>query len=141
VLALQDVFDMRDDNVFKAASGFAGGIGGMHDTCGALIGACMMLGLHYGRGLDEIDNMEKYDSQRLLIGKLYKWFEKEFGSAQCHEICTRFAGGVFYDIGVPWQRELAMEAGQMEKCAELTGKTAAKIAEMLWDAMEEEKKQ
>ena len=113
----------------------------MGDTCGALLGASMMLGLKYGREREEIGNFDKLKSSSVPVGKLYKWFEKEFGSATCHDIRTRFGGGAYYDFSIPWQRELAMEAGQMEKCAELTGKTAAKIAEMLWDAMEEENKQ
>ena len=111
----------------------------MRDACGALLGASMMLNLKYGRGREEIDNEEKLKSSYIPVGKLYKWFEKEFGSATCREIRTRFAG-VYYDVNVPWQKELADEAGLLEKCADLTGKTAARTAEMLWDAIEEEKK-
>ncbi|MFC2007321.1 C-GCAxxG-C-C family protein [Chloroflexota bacterium] len=139
MLALQDVFDMRDDSLFKATSGLAGGIGRMHDACGALLAASMMLGFKYGRGREETEKLGKLNSSGLPVGKLYKWFEKEFGSANCKEICTRFTGGVFYDKGVPWQAELAREAGLREKCAELVGKTAARAAEMLWDTIEEER--
>ncbi len=131
---------MRDDNLFKAASGLAGGIGRMEDVCGAIIGASLMLGLKYGRGRDEIDNTEKLTASCLPVGKLYKWFEKEFGSAKCRDIRTKFAG-VHYDFNVPWQVELAKEAGVPEKCSELTAKTAARAAEMLWDAIAAEKKE
>jgi len=127
------VFDTRDDNIFKAASGFGGGIGQMHDTCGALLGASMMLSLKHGRGREEIENQEKMKDAYLSIGQLYKWFEKEFGSAKCHEIRTGFAG-VYYDTKIPWQAELAKEAGLPAKCADLTGKVAARTAEMLWNA-------
>ncbi len=112
----------------------------MHDTCGALLGSSLMLGLKYGRGREEMDNLDKLISSLTPVGKLYKWFEKEFGSATCHDIRTKFGGGVYYDTDVPWQAELAMEAGVGEKCGELTAKTAARAAEMLWDAIEEEKK-
>jgi C_GCAxxG_C_C family probable redox protein len=136
---LQEVFDMRDDNLFKAASGLAGGVGGMHDVCGSLLGASLMLSLKYGRGREEIDNLERLISSGEAVGKLYKWFEKEFGSATCREIRTRFAGGVYYDRNVPWQAELVNESGSFEKCVELTGKVAAKAAEMLWSDGEAEK--
>ena len=112
----------------------------MHDTCGSLLGACLMLGLKYGREPEEIDNVEKRESPYVPVGKIYKWFEKEFGSVTCREIRTRFAGGVYYDPKVTWQAELAKEAGVPERCAELTGKTAARATEMLWDAIEEEKR-
>ena len=111
----------------------------MHDTCGALLGASMMLSLKYGRSRQEIDDLEKLGNSYLTVAKLYKWFEKEFGSATCRDIRIKFAG-VHYDSKIPWQAELAKEAGLPEKCAELTGKTAARAAEMLWDAIEEEKK-
>jgi hypothetical protein len=104
----------------------------MHDVCGSLLGASLMLSLKYGRGRGEIDNLERLISSGEAVGKLYKWFEKEFGSATCREIRTRFAGGVYYDRNVPWQAELDNESGSFEKCVELTGKVAAKAAEMLW---------
>jgi C_GCAxxG_C_C family probable redox protein len=130
---------MRDDNVFKAASGLAGGVGLMGSTCGALLGASMMLSVKYGRRRDEIGDEEKLTNSGLPVAKLYKWFEKEFGSVICREVRTGFIG-VDYDINIPWQAELADEAGLFERCCDLVGKTAARTAEMLWDAIDEEKK-
>jgi C_GCAxxG_C_C family probable redox protein len=136
---LQDILSTRDDNILKAASGFSGGIGVMGDVCGALLGASMILSLKYGREREDMDkpeNMDKLISSCEPIGKLYKWFEKEFGSAKCREIQTRFAGGVYYDFKVPWQAKLAEEAGILDKCHELVGKTVAKTIEMMWDDLE-----
>ena len=110
----------------------------MNDTCGALLGATMMLSLKYGRSRQEIEDVEKIEGSSIPIAKFYKWFEKEFGSTTCRDIRTREAG-VYYDIKIPWQKELADEAGISQYCAELVGKTAARTAEMLWDAIEEEK--
>lgn len=131
ILAVQDVLDMRDDSVFKVASGLIGGIGLMDNTCGALLGGCLMLGIKYGRGREEIDNLKKLSSSVEPVGKLYKWFEREFGSVTCREVRTK-QHGVFYDLKAPWQFDLAMEDGHQEKCSDLTGKTAAKTTEMLW---------
>jgi C_GCAxxG_C_C family probable redox protein len=125
---------MKDDSVFKAASGFGGGIGQMNDVCGSLLGASMVLSMKFGRGLEEIEDQEKVKSSYLPVARLYKWFEKEFGSPTCRGIRTRMAGGVFYDTKIPWQKEMADEAGLPVMCAELVAKTAAHTAEMLWDA-------
>ena len=130
---------MRDASVFKAASGLCGGIGQMHDACGALTGAAMMISLKHGRGLEEIKNIDKMKEAHLLVGKLYKWFEKEFGSVKCRDIRVK-AMGVYYDSKIPWQAELAKEAGFHEYCCNLVGKVSGKTAEMLWDAEEEKKK-
>jgi hypothetical protein len=65
--------------------------------------------------------------------QLYKWFEKEFGSPTCHDIRTKYGGGVYYDTNIPWQAELSKQAGVFEKCVEMAGKTAARAAEKIWD--------
>ena len=48
VLALMDAFDIKDQSVFKAATGLHGGIGGVGDVCGSLLGASLVLGLVCG---------------------------------------------------------------------------------------------
>ena len=131
---------MKNDDIFKAASGFGGGIGMMSDTCGALVGAGMMLSLKYGREREDIENLETLRESGVPVARLYKWFQTEFGSATCHDIRTRFGGGAFYDFFIPWQRELSEKAGVFKKCSDLVGKAAARTAEMLWDAIEAEKK-
>jgi hypothetical protein len=113
-------------------------MGMMSDTCGALVGAGMMLSLKYGRSREEIGNMEALRASGVPVAKLYKWFQTEFGSATCHDIRTKFGGGAFYDFSVPWQRELADKAKIFEQCSKLVGKAAAKTAEMLWDAINAE---
>jgi len=131
---------MGDDGVFKAASGLGGGIGQMYDVCGSLLGASLMLSMKYGRSREKIDDYEIAKSSYIPVAKLYKWFEKEFGSPTCRGVRTRMAGGVFYDTKIPWQADMAKEAGLPAMCAELVAKTAAHTAEMLWDDIESEKK-
>jgi len=104
----------------------------MNDVCGALLGASLMLSAKFGRGREEIEDYEKAKSSYLPVARLYKWFEKEFGSATCRGVRTR----VFYDTKIPWQKEMADEAGLPAMCAELAAKTAARTAEMLWDGTE-----
>ncbi len=140
ILALQETFDMKDENVFKAAGSMTGGIGGMNDACGALLGAGLFFGQTAGRGTNDFGNRDKLMTSMKLTGQLYKWYEKEFGSPTCYEILTKFGGGVFYEMSVPWQAELAKEARLQEQCTELAGKTAAKAAEMIWDIIEGKRK-
>jgi C_GCAxxG_C_C family probable redox protein len=130
---------MRDDNVFKAAGALTGGIGGMGDACGSLLGASLMFGAVMGRGINEYSDKEKLGESMTATAQLYKWFEKEFGSATCKDIRTKFGGGVYYDYHIPWQAELAKTAHVHEQCAEMVGKAASRAAEMLWDAQHKEK--
>ena len=105
----------------------------MADTCGALVGAGMMLSLKFGRERDDIKNMEALQKSGVPVAKLYKWFQTEFGSTKCYDIRTKFGGGAFYDFSIPWQRELSEKARVFEQCSDLVGKAAAKAPEMLWE--------
>ncbi len=136
ILAIQEVLGMKDDSVFKAA----GGIGLMDDVCSCLLGGCLMLGMKYGRERANLDELKYLATSSEPVGKLYKWFEKEFGSVKCHDVRAKLDGGVFYDLKSPWQFDLAMEAGHQEKCSDIAGKVAAKVVEMILDAEEEKKK-
>lgn len=133
ILALQDVFQMNDDGLFRTGSGLHGGIGFMRDVCGSLIGACIVLGYRYGLDRYEDRELKPEENPTIFAGKMYKWFEKEFGTNNCRELVTRHAGGVYYDSSVPWQQKLAIEAGVYDKCDLLIKKTAAKAAELICD--------
>jgi C_GCAxxG_C_C family probable redox protein len=135
LLALQDTFDMKDDSVFKAAGAMTGGIGGMQDACGSLLGASLMFGAALGRGINEYANKEKLGESMMATAQLYKWFEKEFGSPTCKDLKTKFGGGVYYDMHIPWQAELAKQACVHEQCVEMVVKNSTRAAEMLWDAL------
>lgn len=133
MLALQDVLGYGDDAVLKAATAMTGGIGGMRDTCGGLLGAAMFLGQIYGRDRAGITDRDRLTTLMPRVGRLYKWYEKTFGSATCYDIKTIFADGVYYDSSVPWQKELAEKAGVPGKCVDLVAETAAWVVDHVWD--------
>jgi len=50
LLAVQETLDLKNDLVFKAATGFAGGMGLLGvSACGALSGGIIAIGQKYGR--------------------------------------------------------------------------------------------
>jgi hypothetical protein len=151
MLALQDALNMKDDNVFKATTGLHGGIGFRGDVCGSLLGACMMIGLMCGRSPEEVYRQDrpehaggeghpvKKDDPVYLAGELYDWYGKEFGSVKCEIVRGRHEQETIAEAG----RELTPQEitdGFHAKCDELTGKTAARAVEIIWDAIEETKK-
>ena len=130
-----EAFDLPKDEVFKAASGLSGGIGGMRSACGALTGGCLAIGLKYGREVSDLKKpvQEAIDSALVaseLVGKFYKWFEHEFGSVICGDIRKSLIG-VNLDARIPWEKEMSEELGLHERCCELAGKTARRVAEIL----------
>lgn len=136
---MQDMLDMKDEAVLKASGALTGGIGGKADVCGSLLGASMMLGAALGMGRGE-ETMEKMIPSIRKTAEFYDWFVKEFQSAKCRNIVTRFGGGTFYDFGIPEQAEAAAKAGVLAKCDDLIGRAVTKAAEMILDAREAKEK-
>lgn len=132
LLAIQEAFDMKNDMVFKAASGLAGGIGRMHSVCGALLGGALALGMKYGREVSELENTDKLFKSMEHVGKLYRRFENEFGSVICREIREKLLGE-YLDTKIPEQYERAIKLGLYEKCSTLAGRTARMVAELMFE--------
>jgi len=116
-----------------------GGIGGMADACGSLIGATLMLGSISGPGRQDEQGMPKLGKSIMLAADYYKWFKEKKGTVSCRDIVTEFGNGKFYDFGDPKQAKEAGEKGITQKCDQMAADNTAKAAEMLWDELHREK--
>ncbi|MFH1090953.1 MAG: C-GCAxxG-C-C family protein [Pseudomonadota bacterium] len=130
LLAIQDVFDLDADLVFKSSSGLAGGIGRMHSVCGALLAGALALGLKYGRERAELADTEKLFKSMEYVEKLYRRFEKEFGSVMCRDIREKLLGE-YIDTKIPEEYQRAVQLGLYEKCSDLASQTARMVAELM----------
>ena len=113
----QDMLDMPDDNLLKAATAFAGGISRQGMICGALVGGIMTISMKYGRS-----NMEDY-----------------FSDINCHapvrNNCRDISG---YDLMKPGGIKEFYTSGDHDKIPpETAGKTARIVAGILYDLREE----
>jgi hypothetical protein len=136
---LQDTFDLKDEALLKASGALTGGIGGLADTCGSMIGASLVLGSVCGRGRQDSEKgMEKLGESVRQAADYYVWFRGEKGTVNCREIITRYGNGTFYDFGNPEQAQAARECGVFDKCVELVQDNAAEAAEILWDELHPE---
>ena len=138
MLALQDVLGLEDDAVLRASTAMTGGIGGMRDACGGLLGAALIFGEVYGRDRASMTQKSKMGDVMPRVGQLYKWYEQQFGSATCMDIKTGFGNGVYYDSNVPWQQEMAKAAGVPAKCTDLVVETVAYMVDQLWDEVKKQ---
>jgi len=63
IAAIQDTIGCRNDDIFRAGCLLAGGLGfSSKGTCGALVGATMVIGQLYGRTRAEFD----FDAKRKI---------------------------------------------------------------------------
>ena len=123
LLPLQELLGLEHELTFKAASALCSGVG-MGKTCGALLGGVMVLGMKHGRAQIEEGLMGLLKGLE-LDQKLVQKFEREFGTTTCYEIS-----------GVDWTDEKAVmefisSQERIEKCAQVAGKTAEMVAELL----------
>lgn len=134
---MQDTFDLKDEALLKASGTMTGGIGGLGDVCGSMIGANLILGSVCGRGRqDEGEKgLEKLQESIRQAADFYTWFKEDTGAVTCRDIVTGFGNGTFYDFGDPEQAKAAWEAGVAQKCGEHIQKIVARAAELLWDEL------
>jgi C_GCAxxG_C_C family probable redox protein len=137
--ALSGIFDalgVQNDEIFRAATGFADGVGLTGDGhCGALSGGVLAIGYFFGRNREEFGDMMKLVKGNLLSKKLHDSFVKKYGTCRCADLQIKFFGR-FYNLYDPNELKAAMAAGLLEKCSTLVGETARMTTEIILDAQE-----
>ena len=100
VAAFQDTLGIRDDAVFKAATGLAGGIGltGI-GPCGTLSGGVLALSQLVGREHSNIEDPENV-RQRFydLAEKPVNAYLNEFGAIACRDVQIKRFGRPYYIV-------------------------------------------
>ena len=132
VAALQDTLDIRDDAIFKAATGFAGGCGltGI-GVCGAFAGGVMVLSQLLGRERPKFSDPEgvrfkSFDITTVLADR----FLEEFGTVICRDIQKQKFGRYYY-LRDPDEFQKFHDAGAHDvKCPEVVGKGAQMAVEI-----------
>jgi C_GCAxxG_C_C family probable redox protein len=134
IAALQDALGIRNDDIFKAATGLAGGGGSAIDgSCGSYAGAILVLGLLFGRERDKIDDFEGAGLPNLeLVRKFHDKYIQEYGSVVCRNIQTKVLGRPYY-ISDPDELKKFEDAGGHgdNGCPEVVGKAARWMAELI----------
>ena len=72
------------ERALRVSGAFGGGMARMGDTCGAVTGAFMVIGLKYGKTRAEDDDAR--DKTYELAGKFVAGFKERHGSIVCREL-------------------------------------------------------
>jgi len=133
IAALQDTLEIRNDDVFKAATGLAGGAGLAADSgCGAYVGSILILGLLLGRERKNFTDPEgiRFRTHQ-LARKFRERFIQEYGSVICRDIQNKILGRYYY-LADPHEYEKFHNAGAHDiHCPEVVGKAARWMTEMI----------
>ncbi|MBQ8924775.1 MAG: C_GCAxxG_C_C family protein [Clostridia bacterium] len=87
----------------KVSACFGGGCG-RGGTCGAVVGAMMVLGMKYGQY--DADHMEQKEVMAQKQGAFFDAFSKEYGSSLCRDLLG-------HDISQPGEFDKVVEEGTM----------------------------
>jgi len=135
-----DALGVQNDDIFKAATGLADGVGLTGDGhCGALSGGVLAIGYFFGRNKEEFSDMMKLLKANLLSKRLHDRFIKKYGTCRCADLQTSFFGR-FYNLYDPEEMMAAMKAGLLETCSTLVGEAARMTTEIILEAQEKDVK-
>jgi len=135
-----DALDVQNDEIFKAATGLADGVGLTGDGhCGALSGGVLAIGYFFGRNKEDFSDMMKLLKANLLSKKLHDRFVKKYGTCRCADLQKSFFGR-FYNLYNPEEMMAAMKAGLLETCSTVVGEVASMTTEIILDAQKKDAK-
>lgn len=101
------LFDLEPEITLKIACGFGAGMGRLQETCGAVTGAFMVIGLKYGK-MKEEDEAAKEKTYG-LIQEFSAAFRKIHGSLKCQDI-------IECDINTPEGNQFYEKNNLHQKC-------------------------
>lgn len=114
-------YGMKQEDAYRIATGFGGGLR-CGETCGAVVGAVLVIGLKYGN-----ENQEEGNTKTLCYQKTVEFteaFRKKQGSIVCKELLN-------CDISNPDNMKFAAETGLFKEICPLMIKEAIEILEDL----------
>lgn len=77
-------YNLDGEMALRVAGGFGGGMGSMGETCGAVTGAFMVIGLQYGK--TKIDDKISKGKTYQVVQEFSQIFKQRYGSIKCKEL-------------------------------------------------------
>ena len=133
ILAIMDALGTRNEDLFKASFGFAGGIGSLSETCGALAAGIMMISLEHGRELENLTTQTE-DERRgcmQMVRDLHARYLEQYGSTKCADVHMKLFGRTFDQWDPEEFDEFLLLGGHIDKCTAVVGNVACWTLEIL----------
>ncbi len=124
IAAIFEALGIWNDDVFKAASGLADGLGLTGDgSCGALVGGSMVIGYLFGREKHNFSDMYKPMKSYSLVKKLHDEYIKKYGTCRCYDVQKSTIGKTF-NLWDPKELKNAVKSGMLLNCSKVVGNVA-----------------
>jgi len=130
-MALKEQFGLEGDQVFRALTPLPG-IAERGETCGAVTGPLMAIGLIYGRDIQQMDDWDRYQASLVPAGSFCDQFEKAYGTILCHKV-QEGEFGRCYRLTDPDELQDFQNDGATEKCSAVVRSAVHMAAEIILD--------
>ena len=128
-VVLQEQFDLEESGIIRAFTPFPG-IALRGETCGAVTGSLMALGLVYGRDKENLGNWQGYLDSLPPARRFCRRFEEVLGSTMCEDIVeTEF--GRRFNLGDRNEAFEWMQCDALEKCGSVIQRGVHLAAEII----------
>ena len=117
----------------KSSTALSAGVARMGETCGALLGGIMALGLEFGS--ENMSLFDRYTDTMRISRNLFRAFTDHYGTAKCADIQERLLGRR-YDFFNEDDREAWYRDGGLEVCPGVCALAAGLTAEIILDHRE-----
>jgi len=116
-------YGLEEDRCMKVARAFGGGMGRQQYTCGAVTGALMVLGMKFGKGLNDPEEKKKF-----TYNKAREFFD-EFARLNSSVNCLELLEGL--DMNNPDDHKIIMEKKLFDLKCEKYVSDAVRILESM----------
>ena len=131
IAAIFDSLEIWSEDVFKAASGLADGLGLTGDgTCGALTGASMVIGYLFGRDREHFPDMMYPMKSYKLVKQLHDQYVERYDTCRCYDVQKALMGRT-YNLWDPDEFKEASQSDMMEHCSKVVGTMARQAVELI----------
>jgi C_GCAxxG_C_C family probable redox protein len=121
LLAFSEDYGLKKEDALRVAMLFGGGMGGTGRTCGAVVGAYMVMGLKLGSDFVAEKNRE-------LTHKMVIEFNQKFTGLHGDTTCKGILG---FDVGIPAEAAMAESKGLFSSVCQIAVRDAARILEQM----------
>ncbi len=133
VAAIFEALNIWNEDVFKAASGLADGLGLTGDgSCGALVGASMVISYLFGRGKEDFSDMYKPLKSYGLVKQLHDEYIEKYASCRCFDVQKSLIGRT-YNLWDEDEKEEAFNSDMIHYCSDIVGKVAQMATRIILD--------
>lgn len=135
IAAIQDTLDIRDDSVFKAGTGLAGG-GGLTGigVCGGYVGGIMVISQLLGRERSNFEDSERVRFKSFELARNFlQEYTRELGSIICRDIQLIRFGRPYYIADMDDFEKFEEAGGHEDKCTDVVGKASQLAVKLILD--------